>query len=143
MPACRRPLRLCGFASHSFFFAQSLPVGRQGAKPELGQLPPDMHRDRLLKWGLGGFLDFSRKGAETQRNLTANGSNLLVLVSYFFVLGTLCFILTTCYLLLFLMSNAARPVQNGEVGNSANGTISYFLSRISYLVHCTLYFVQK
>jgi hypothetical protein len=24
-------------------------------------------------------------------------------------------ILTTCYLLLFLMSNAERPVQNGEV----------------------------
>jgi hypothetical protein len=107
---------LCGFASLRailFFFAQSLPVGKQGAKPELGQLPPDPPRR----------ISFSRKGAKPQRNLTANGSNLLVLVSYFFalgtlylVLGTLYLLLDTDYLLLFLMSNAERPVQNGEVG---------------------------
>ena len=50
------------------------------------------------------------------------------------------YLLGTWYIVL---SNAERPVQNGEVGNSANGTIPYFVSRISYLVHCTLYFVQK
>ena len=39
------------------------------------------------------------------------------------------------------MSNAERPVQNGEVGNSANGTIPYFVSRISYFVLRTWYIV--
>ena len=38
-----------------------------------------------------------------------------------------------------VLSNAERPVQNVEVGNSANGTIPYFVSRISYLAHCTSY----
>jgi len=37
------------------------------------------------------------------------------------------------------ISNAERPVQNCEVGNSANGTIPYFVSLISYFVLGTLY----
>ena len=41
------------------------------------------------------------------------------------------FVLGTWYIVL---SNAERPVQNGEVGNSANGTIPYFVSRIFYFV---------
>ena len=39
------------------------------------------------------------------------------------------------------MSNAERPVQNIEVGNSACGTISYFVIRISYFVLHTWYIV--
>jgi hypothetical protein len=60
----------------------------------------------------------------------------------YFVLGTLYLVLDTSDLLLFLMSNTERPVQNVEVGNPTYRTISYFVSRISYFVHCTWYFVQ-
>jgi hypothetical protein len=50
--------------------------------PQMGQLPPDMHRDRLLTRGMGGFtLAKTLRGgqdADTQRNcgplgMTAGG----------------------------------------------------------------------
>jgi hypothetical protein len=111
-------------------WGNSLPIRRGGPGQALEKGAGCLSR-RIA--GPPRRISFSRKGAKPQRNLTANGSNLLVLVSYFFalgtlylVLGTLYLLLDTDYLLLFLMSNAERPVQNGEVGNSAHGKISYF-----------------